>query len=54
MVKDSAALTRSLNKLMEWDFDSVILAHGDIIQRNGKEIFGRGSYQFFTGATHTH
>lgn len=28
----------SVKKLMEWDFQRIILAHGDIIPQNGKEV----------------
>jgi len=38
-VTDSKALKQSLEKILGWDFDRIILSHGTIIPNNGKEIF---------------
>ena len=35
--KDRAAARRSLRKILEWDFDRIILSHGDLIEVNAKE-----------------
>ncbi len=40
-VKDRAAFTQSLQQMMQWDFDRVIVGHGDIIESGGKEILTR-------------
>lgn len=37
LVKDRTALRSSLNRIQEWDFDRVIVAHGEILERGGKE-----------------
>ena len=37
MICDREAFRRSVAKMMEWDFDRVIVAHGGIIERGGKE-----------------
>ena len=34
--KDKRAAKRSLEKILLWDFESVLLAHGDIIETNAK------------------
>ncbi|WP_147263274.1 hypothetical protein [Roseimicrobium gellanilyticum] len=40
-VKDEAAFKQSLTKMMQWDFERVIVGHGDIIERGGKETLAR-------------
>ena len=35
-VKDVAAFQSSLATIMEWDFDRVVVGHGDVIEFNGK------------------
>lgn len=40
-VKDREAFQQSLAKMMQWDFDRVIVGHGDIIERDGKETLAR-------------
>jgi hypothetical protein len=37
LVKDRAALRTSLNRLQEWDFDRVIVSHGEVLERGGKQ-----------------
>jgi hypothetical protein len=36
--RDRAAARRSIERLLEWDFDRVIVAHGAVIAGGGKEI----------------
>ena len=36
MVKDRAALRRSIDALLDWDFDRIVLSHGDIVEAEGK------------------
>jgi hypothetical protein len=36
-VKDEAAFKSSLGTILEWDFDRVIVGHGDVIESGGKE-----------------
>jgi hypothetical protein len=36
----------SVNKVLGWDFERVIMAHGSIVEKNGKEKFKRGYEQF--------
>jgi hypothetical protein len=35
--KDKSAACRSLRKILEWDFDKIILSHGDLIETNAKD-----------------
>jgi hypothetical protein len=35
-VKDEAAFRSSLASILEWDFDRVIVGHGDVIEHGGK------------------
>ncbi len=35
-VKDKPALKRSLNAMMAWDFDRIIVGHGDVVETEGK------------------
>lgn len=36
-VSDEASFRRSMDAMMEWDFDRVIVGHGDVIETGGKE-----------------
>jgi hypothetical protein len=38
----------SVKRILDWDFDRVIMAHGSVIERNGKEKFKQG-YERFLG-----
>ena len=38
MVRDRAAFTRSLRRMMEWDFQRIIVGHGDIIDSDARRI----------------
>ena len=36
--KDKNAARKSLMKILEWDFERIILSHGDLIEENAKEV----------------
>jgi Domain of unknown function (DUF4336) len=36
LVKDRAALRSSLKQIQEWDFDRIIVAHGEVLEQGGK------------------
>ena len=38
-VDDRAAARRSIDTVLEWDFDRVILAHGAVLETGGKALF---------------
>ncbi len=35
---DRTAAARSLQRILDWDFDTIILSHGDIIEENAKQV----------------
>jgi len=43
--RDRTALRGAVERVLEWDFDQIILAHGELIGTGGKEIF-RKAYDF--------
>lgn len=36
-VKDRNAFQKSLKRIFEWDFDSIVMAHGEIVRSDGKD-----------------
>ncbi|MDX1251727.1 MAG: DUF4336 domain-containing protein [Gammaproteobacteria bacterium] len=40
-MKDKAAFGASIKRLLEWDFERIILSHGEIVEQDGKEKFRR-------------
>ena len=36
--RDRKAARKSLMRILEWDFDRIILSHGDLIDKNAKEV----------------
>lgn len=45
---EKESVKRSVEKVLHWDFERVIMAHGSIIERHGKEKFRQG-YNNFLG-----
>ncbi len=45
---DKEKVKRSVEKILGWDFDRVVMAHGTIIEQGGKEQFRQG-YERFLG-----
>jgi hypothetical protein len=37
MIRDPTAFLRSIAEIMRWDFDRVIVGHGEVIETGGKE-----------------
>jgi len=46
IIKDGVKVRESADRVLEWDFDRVLLAHKDIIEKDGKEAF-RLAYEDF-------
>ena len=44
-IKDRAALRASLDKILAWDFDRIVLSHGRNLDRGGRELL-RNAYAF--------
>ena len=45
---DKEQVKKSVEKILCWDFERVVVAHGRIVERNGKEKFKQG-YEKFLG-----
>ena len=45
-IKDKELFAQSLQKILQWDFETIILSHGDIIEANGKNIFLKAFKQY--------
>ena len=39
MIRDRKAARESVAKILEWDFDRVIVTHGDVLESGGKPKF---------------
>lgn len=50
LVHDAAALRGSLEAILEWDFDRVIVSHGDIVETDGKRVFRDGFPKYLSPA----
>jgi len=37
LVRDRPALARSIAKVLGWDFDRIVMAHGDVVESGGKD-----------------
>lgn len=37
-IKDRAAFDRSIDRMLAWDFDRIVMAHGDIVERGGRAM----------------
>jgi hypothetical protein len=42
LIRDRRAARESLERILAWDFDRVIVAHGDVLESGGHEILRRG------------
>jgi hypothetical protein len=45
--RDKAAARASLERILSWDFDRILLCHGPIVERGGKDVF-REAYSFLS------
>ncbi len=48
VTRDRAALRQSVTRILDWDFDRVIVAHGDVLATGGKDEVRRG-FQWVLG-----
>ncbi|MFW2387915.1 MAG: DUF4336 domain-containing protein [Polyangiales bacterium] len=46
--RDKPAARRAIDQMLDWDFDRIVLAHGDIIERDGREHL-RDAYTWLEG-----
>lgn len=48
--RDKAQVKQSIQQILAWDFDRVIVAHGSILEQGGKQQFQQG-YEWFLEAS---
>lgn len=48
LVRDRAAARASLERILAWDFDRVVVAHGAVLERGGREALRQG-YRWLLG-----
>ena len=41
LIRDRAAARAQVDRMLAWDFDRIVLAHGDVIDTGGREILRR-------------
>lgn len=41
-IEDRAAFKKSVEQILEWDFDKIIVSHGEVVTENAKEQFVAG------------
>ncbi len=51
MVRDRRAFRRSLERILRWPFDRVVVAHGKVVEAGGREQLIRG-YSWILGKGH--
>ena len=42
LIRDRRAARASLERILDWDFDRVVVAHGDVLERGGREALRAG------------
>ena len=42
LIRDRRAARESLERILAWDFDRVVVAHGDVLERGGREALREG------------
>ena len=42
LIRDRAAARESLERILAWDFDRVVVAHGDVLERGGRAALREG------------
>jgi len=42
LIRDRRAARESLERILAWDFDRIIVSHGDVLERGGHEVLRRG------------
>jgi hypothetical protein len=42
LIRDRRAARQSLEQILRWDFDRVVVAHGDVLERGGHEALRQG------------
>jgi hypothetical protein len=42
LIRDRVAARESLQRILTWDFDRVVVAHGDVLESGGHELLRQG------------
>ena len=42
LIRDRRAARESLERILAWDFDRIIVSHGEVLESGGHEILRRG------------
>jgi len=42
LVRDRKAARESLERILEWDFDRIVVSHGEVLERGGRQILREG------------
>jgi hypothetical protein len=42
LIRDRAAARESLERILAWDFDRIVVAHGDVLERDGRAALREG------------
>jgi hypothetical protein len=42
LIEDKRAMRESIDRILEWDFDRVIMAHGQVVERDGRDLLRAG------------
>jgi glyoxylase-like metal-dependent hydrolase (beta-lactamase superfamily II) len=42
LIRDRGAARASLERILGWDFDRVVVAHGDVLEHGGREALRQG------------
>ncbi|OUS12288.1 methanol oxidase [Gammaproteobacteria bacterium 53_120_T64] len=48
MIKDKEKFATSIQRIQDWDFNKIIVSHGDIIEKNAQQVFSNLCERFFT------
>ena len=40
LTRDKAAAQRSFGRILQWDFDRIVMAHGDVLDQGGPRCLG--------------
>src|SRR5262245_7111014 len=50
LIRDGRAARESLERILAWDFDRIIVAHGDILESGGHDVLRRGYAWLLAGS----
>ena len=42
LIRDRPLARASVERILEWPFERIVVAHGDVVERDGHEVFRRG------------